>query len=137
MYLNLTPVPYLLCRYEEAGAAYREGLSGLLSDAGLEPLLRVYEDGEELVGIESLLWEKDEKLYLCLMWNALPKAKVDGTEIDQGVIDGPERTITIRLSGPAGGLKNLRTGKTFGEGGEFTDTWLPCEANVYELMPAG
>ena len=136
MYLNLTPVPYLLTRYDEGGEAYREGLGGLLSDAGLEPLVRVYENGEELVGLERLLWEKGEKLYLCLMWNALPKAKVDGTEIDRGIIDGPERTITLRLSGPAGGLRNLRTGKTFDEGSAFTDTWLPCEANVYELIPA-
>ncbi len=93
-------------------------------------------EGEtELPNVERLIWEKDGTLYLCLIWNALRGQHIDGVGVDRSVIDGPPRTITIRLSGPVQDIRNLRTGKSLGSGREFEDTWLPCEANGYQVQP--
>jgi hypothetical protein len=133
MYLNISVIPYLLVRYGAEGAPYREGVTQYLEQAGIKPRVRVFEGGVELPNVERLLWRKDGRQYLCLMWNALSRSRIDGVDVDRSVIDGPARTITVRLSNELKGLRNLRTGKDLGTGSEFEDTWLPCEANVYEV----
>ncbi len=133
MYLNLSVIPYLLVRYGAEGASYREGVTQFLEQADIRPRVRVFEGGAELPNVERLLWWKDGHAYLCLIWNALSSSRIDGVDVDRSVIDGPSRTIAIRFSTAIAGLRNLRTGKDLGAGTEFEDTWLPCEANVYEV----
>ena len=81
----------------------------------------------------ELFWEKGGRHYLCLIWNMLPNSRIDGVDIPRQIIDGPARTITLRFSDAVAGLRNLRTGRDLGAGTDFDDTWLPCEANVYEV----
>jgi Beta-galactosidase/Beta-galactosidase trimerisation domain len=134
-YLNVSLIPYLLFRYGAGGAPYRERLSALLASAGVRPQVRIFEGDAELCNMERLWWERDGRRYLCLMWNALPNARIDGVGISLSVIGGPARTIILRFAEPVRGLRNLRSGQALGDGSEFTDTWLPCEANLYEVGP--
>lgn len=133
MYLNISVIPYLFVRYGAEGAAYRQGVAQYLAQAGVEPRVRVFGGDAELPNVERLFWQKDGRQYLCLIWNALSRSRIDGVDVDRSVIDGPARAITIRFSAEIGGLRNLRTGKDLGAGTDFEDTWLPCEANVYEV----
>ncbi|MFQ5807991.1 MAG: hypothetical protein ACE5JM_00100, partial [Armatimonadota bacterium] len=135
MYLNLSLIPYLLARYSAEGEPYRAGMTAMLKAVGVKPRVRVFEGETELPNVERLIWQKDGQFYLCLIWNALRNSSIDGVGLDRSVIDGPARTITVRLSGPAQSIRNLRTGKSLGPGTEFQDTWLPCEANVYRVQP--
>lgn len=136
-YLNVSIIPYLLARYGPEGEPYREGMTLMLRGAGLEPRVRVFEGDTELPNVERLIWDKDGTLYLCLIWNALRGQRIDGVGVDRSVIDGPRRTITIRLSGPVQDIRNLRTGKSLGSGREFEDTWVPCEASIYAVEVRG
>jgi hypothetical protein len=133
MYLNISVIPYLLVRYGAEGAPYRQGVTQYLEQAGIGPRVRVFEGDTELPNVERLFWWKDGHAYLCLIWNALSRSRIDGVDVDRSVIDGPARTITIRFAAEIDGFRNLRTGKDLGSGADFEDTWLPCEANVYEV----
>ncbi|MGD8237953.1 MAG: beta-galactosidase trimerization domain-containing protein [Armatimonadota bacterium] len=135
LYGNLTPIAYLLARFGPGGDSYRRAFTAQMGQAGVKPRVRVFEGETELPNVERLIWQKDGQFYLCLIWNALRNSSIDGVGLDRSVIDGPARTITVRLSGPAQSIRNLRTGKSLGPGTEFQDTWLPCEANVYQVQP--
>lgn len=135
-YANWTPLPYLLHRTDTTGQAYRERLGRQLKtrDADavqiLQPRLRVLVEGKELPLAERLFWKKDGKNYGCVVMNPLRSAKVDGAG---GVDDLPTQAINITLQfrDTVSGLKNERNGNTLGNGKQFTDRWLPYEANIY------
>jgi len=74
--------------------------------------------------MESLLWRNGDEYCLVILDNGETHS-------------GPSREITIRLNIPVRSIRNLRTGKTFGDVSSFTDAFLPSEANLYTFnLPA-
>jgi hypothetical protein len=114
--LNLTPVAYWhpAYRYGAVGAEWRALVGGLLRDAGLPPRVQV----EGAFGVEALLWRNGPQYCLVLIDNTANHS-------------GPAREITVRLRMPARSIRNLRTNRAFGDVVEFTDTFVPSEANLY------
>lgn len=133
IYLNLTPIEYLLKRGTSDGQAYRDFLSQLLRGAGLEPRVQAFRGEEEQPLIERLFWRKAGRTYLCLVQNALRAAQVDAAGESVGISAGPPVTLRLRFTRPVTDLRNERTGQALGEGQEFEDAWMPCEANVYSF----
>ena len=122
VYLNLTPAAYWYPSYRnsEVGKQWRELLGKILLDAGLQP--RVQIDGS--TGMESLLWRHGDEYCLVILDNGETHS-------------GPSREITIRLNIPVRSIRNLRTGKTFGDVSSFSDAFVPSEANLYTFnLPA-
>ncbi|HIE50496.1 MAG TPA: hypothetical protein EYP85_01945, partial [Armatimonadetes bacterium] len=134
VYLNLTPVEYLLQRPAGGGQAWRDLLTGLLAEAGLQPRVKVWRNGQPDPLIERLFWRKEGRSILCLVQNPLRDARIDGAGPTKGVRPGGPETIRLRFREPVRSLRNLRTGRVLGEGQEFTDLWVPCETNVYEFL---
>lgn len=118
VYLNLTPAAYSYFPYRsgEMGRQWRDLLGKILERAGLQR--RVEIEGESWM--ESLLWRKQDRYCLAVIKNAED-------------VSGPERTITVRLRLPVIEVRNMRTGKTFTGAASFSDTFKPCEANLYLL----
>jgi hypothetical protein len=132
LYLNLTPLAYSYFPYRagKMGAAWRETLGSTLLNAGLRPRVEIYsEDGSE-PWMESLLWRRANRYCLAVLKNVFESADAPDS---MGVIEQAPKEITIRLSLAVRELRNVRTGKGFGDAASFRDRFNPCEANLYEF----
>jgi hypothetical protein len=118
VYLNLTPLAYeyLPCRTGEMGKEWREMIGGLLKAAGLKPRVSVDEPY-----IESLIWRNGERCVLALLQNKEPDREQARVQIQ------------IRLNFPVTDIRNIRTGKSFGNASSFSDTFIPWEAGLYSF----
>ena len=114
VYLNLTPLAYEYLPYRtgEMGKEWREMIGSELKAAGLEPRVSV-----DKPYIEPLIWRNGSRCVLALVQNREPD----------------QEQIQIRLNFPAMDIKNIRTGKSFGNVSVFTDTFVPWEANLYSF----
>ena len=118
VYLNLTPLAYEDASFRNGGMGreWRDLIGRELKAAGV--LHRVSVDAPY---IEALLWRNGKRYVLALVANQESAAE-----------RGP-RPIGVRLSLPARGIRNLRTGKDFGDASAFSDTLNPWEANFYSF----
>jgi hypothetical protein len=125
IYLNLTPAAYSYFpnRSSDFGIQWRDLLGGILRSAGLKP--RVEVTGS--TWLESLLWRRGSHYCLAIIKNP--------SEDNYAPLDESANQIRVTLNLPAGTVKNLRTGKVFGNTSTFTDAFLPHEANLYDLVP--
>jgi hypothetical protein len=121
VYLNLTPLAYEYSDYRdgEVGREWRNLIGNELRTAGLEP--RVTADSPH---VESLLWRNADHYVLALVKNK-------ESEIAKDV-----SPIHVRFAFLATNIRNLRTGKLFGNAAEFTDTFNPTEGNFYSFSRA-
>ncbi len=124
IYLNLTPASYAYfpTRSSDMGIQWRDLLGVILRGAGLKP--RVEVTGS--TWLESLLWRCGSHYCLAIIKNPSVDSYVP---LDEGATQ-----IKVSLNLPPGTVKNLRTGRVFGGTSTFTDTFLPHEANLYELV---
>ena len=129
LYLNLTPMPYghFPTRSGKTGAAWREIVGAALLDAGLRPRVEVYRGADREPWMESLLWRKVNRYCLALLKNPSDVGN------PMGVIDQAPFDVSVKLGLPARGVRNVRTGKVFGDLSVFTDSFTPWEANLYEF----
>jgi len=127
LYLNLTPLAYAYFPYRagKIGAAWRETVNKTLLDAGLRPRVEIYSEDAKEPWIESLLWRNANRYCLVVLKNMF-----DGPD---SMIGQEPKEITIRLSFPARDVRNVRTGKVFGDVLAFKDRFIPWEANLYEF----
>jgi len=135
VYLNLSPLEYLDAsrRTNSYGATWRAIARRLLAEAGLRPRLVIRENGREARMIEALWWRRrDGMRYLAVVKNPVRRATVSSFGKIEGASFAPEK-IALEFREPVRDLVNLRTGKHLGSGAKFTDTFNPCEANVYEV----
>lgn len=133
VYLNLTPMEYLLRRGTASGQAYRDLLTSLLARVGRTPRVQVRRGRSADPLIERLFWKTGDRTTLCLIHNALRAAKVDPAGEAVGVRLGGAEPIRLEFTRPVSGLRNERTGRDLGNGTTFEDTWVPCQANVYSF----
>ena len=135
VYLNLSPIGYLLSRETGTSKEWLPFVNGLLKDAGVTPRLSVTRDGQPLPEAETLLWKNGEKITLCVLKNINRGAKIDGFGDAGNVAEGGKSKIKLNFATAVKELKNERTGKTLGSGKEFEDEFTPWEANVYTYTP--
>jgi len=129
VYLNLSPVGYLLQRAKHGGRAWTDGLASLLRDAGVTPRLSLSEPETE-----AIFWKNPDRMTLCVLKNKDRKASIDGFGSAGAVGDGRIR-LKLTFAKAVKDLKNERTGKTLGDGRDFEDDLTPWEANVYTYAP--
>ena len=129
VYLNLTPLAYahFLFRSGKMGAAWREILGKALGDAGLRPRVEIYRGDEREPWMECLLWRNANRYCLAVLKNG------DDASDSMRVIEAEPHVITVRLHLPVRGVRNVRTGRMFGDTSSFKDRFTPWEANLYEF----
>ncbi len=123
LYLNLTPLAYEYFPYRsgQVGREWRELIGRELRAAGLQPRVQVLRNHEPVSWMETLLWRNGNRYCLALVMN-------QETEVEQAAFE-----IQVRLGFAATGVRNLRTGKVFGNTSSFADAFNPWEANLYEF----
>jgi hypothetical protein len=133
LFLNLSPIEYLLERHKATGTAWRELLSKILSDAGLPRRVALEENGLPVVGSEALFWRKGNQTVLCIVRNPVREPALDPSWKDE--LTSPE-SVKLRLEFPEAvmGLVNERTRTKLGDGKSFEDDWKPWEANIYSFV---
>ena len=132
VYLNLTPIEYLLQR-TTGGAEWRRLVAGLAEQAGVRPPVAVRVDGQDTPTVECLLWEVGDRTLLCIVANPLRLAGTDAAESGAEVLGGPARRLELAFAKAPRRVANLRTRAELPPGGTVTDQWVPCEANLYEV----
>ena len=137
IYLNLSPVEYWdpSKRFSGYGHTWRKVVSEILSSAGIQPRVTVYERGNTANMIECLYWKNGEKHYLGLIKNPTEqrdRKTVGKTFSVQGII-GQEVDIHIEFNDRTVGLINLRTNEHLGVSQVFRDRFRPWEGNLYEV----
>jgi len=131
VYLNLSPLGYLLQRPKSGGRAWTDGVAALLREAGVQPRLSIREDGRPAPQIEALFWRNPDRMTLCILKNQDRKASIDGFGSAQGKLGDGRIRLTFSFARAVQDLRNERSGKTLGDGRDFEDDWTPWEANVY------
>ncbi|MBI1745671.1 MAG: beta-galactosidase trimerization domain-containing protein [Acidobacteria bacterium] len=131
IYLNLGLLQYATARFEQAaGGEIRQWFQGLLQEAGLAPAVKVTHAGKDLAYCERLLYRVGDRRYLFVVMN---KHDINdpGKPVELG---STPLSITLHFNQPVR-LTNVRTGKTYGHGVTFSDSFISYEANIYELTP--
>lgn len=135
VYLNLSPVGYLLKRTKPEGAHWATSVRTLLQEAGVSPRLTLWENGHPAQQCEAIFWKNPDRMTVCVIKNQDRKASVDSFGATQGALGDGRVKLRLSFAQEIKDLKNERTGKTLGDGREFEDEWIPWEANVYTYAP--
>ncbi|MCY3021984.1 MAG: beta-galactosidase trimerization domain-containing protein [Planctomycetota bacterium] len=131
VYLNLSPIGYLLKRPANEAKEWLPFVAGLLKQAGVEPRLKLEVRGQPAHATEPLFWKNGERMTLCVVRNLDRKASISGFgTAKEGMGEGNVK-LKLLFAKPVKALKNERTGKDLGDGKEFEDEFTPWEANVY------
>jgi hypothetical protein len=130
VYLNLSPLGYLLQRAKHEGRSWTAGVASLLKEAGVMPRLSISEPETE-----SIFWKNPDRMTLCILKNQDRKASIDGFGSAQGTLGDGRIKLKLTFAKAVRDLKNERTGKALGDGRDFEDDLTPWEANVYSYAP--
>lgn len=130
VYLNLSPICYLLERDKVDGAKWRKLVKQLLTAAGLKPRCTVERNGKPVEqGIELLYWDNNGVVTLCVVANFLHKATISSFKVDLGGME--TATLKLAFSKAVKELKNERTGEKLGDKKTFSFSFKPWEAGVF------
>jgi hypothetical protein len=135
VYLNLSPIGYLMQRPKNEGGAWTAGVAALLKEAGVVPRVSIRENDRPAPQMESIFWKNPDRVTLCVLRNLDRRASIDGFGSAQGQLGAGKITLKLSFAGGVKDLKNERTGKSFGAGKDFEDEFTPWEANVYTFAP--
>jgi hypothetical protein len=135
VYLNLSPVGYLLKRPKHEGRLWTAGVASLLKELGVTPRVSISENGQPATQIEAITWKNPDRLTLCILRNLDRKASIDGFGSAEGKLGDGRMRMKLSFAFPVKDLKNERSGKTLGNGRDFEDELTPWEANVYSYAP--
>ncbi|HYA41278.1 MAG TPA: alpha-amylase family protein [Syntrophobacteraceae bacterium] len=132
LFLNLSPVEYLLERYRAGGATWRGLLSNELTKAGLRPRVTLKENGTPAIAVETLFWRNGNRTVLCVVKNPVghsalnPLWKEELTRVESV-------KLGLQFADRVKDLVNERTKNKLGDGESFEDGFRPWEANVYSF----
>ncbi len=130
VYLNLSPIGYLLHRRDGLGSDWLALVADLLADAGVAPRVRLSSDGPTPQLREALFWKNAGRTTLCVVENLDRAATISSFGATTGLGAQPV-TLQLRFAAPVKDLRNERTGVRMGDGVAFSDAFVPWEANVY------
>jgi len=137
-YLNLSPVEYWdpSKRFSGYGETLRKIVSAIMSSAGIQARVTVYERGSAVNMIEPLYWRNGNQHYVGLIKNPTERKELDkvGQPPEVQGIGGEAVEIQLQFKDPVRGLINLRTNKLHGPGQVFRDNFKPWEGNLYEVI---
>lgn len=131
VYLNFTPLPYVLSRYEAGGQRWRERIGRILAAAGVRPLASVTVAGQPAVGVELLRWTTADAVIYAVVANPLRQASINGPGRMEALLSDQPQALRIDFGRTVHGLRNLRTGAMIGDREVLADDWVSCEANLY------
>lgn len=135
IYLNLSPIGYLLKRTGNQAPDWLPFVEGLFKDAGVTARLKFEVNDKPGQMVEPIFWKNGDRITLCVVQNVNRKAAIDGFGSSDSDLGGGKSKLGLLFAKPVKGLKNERTGKELGDGAKFTDEWAPWEANVYSYTP--
>jgi len=135
VYLNLTPMAYydMNARLGRFGEAWRQLMTGLLAESGLQPRARALAGGKPIPLAELLYWRKGRRVVVGLVKNPTRQGSITGVGKVHGVTGEP-LDVTIRFRRPVTDVVNLRTAKKLPGGKTLhLGNWNPWEALVLEV----
>jgi hypothetical protein len=135
VYLNLSPLGYLLQRPKHEGRSWTALVASLLKEAGVTPQVSITEIGQPAPQTEAILWKNPDRMTLCVLMNKDRKASIDGFGSAQGNLGDGRIRLKLSFAQAVKDLKNERSGQTLGNGKDFEDELTPWEANVYTYAP--
>jgi len=139
IYLNLSPIEYWHPdkRFSAYGNEWRSLVLEILQRAGIEPRVKVYENGHEVNMIECLYWKSGQRRFLGLVKNPTKQRlrKFLGCLNEVQGISGEESEVRLEFRNPVS-LVNLRTHQNLGVGQIFHDRFRPWEGNLYQAGDA-
>lgn len=100
----------------------------------MAPRIRVFENGKPDAMIECVFWRSGHKRYLCLIKNPSNNRAAELLPNGGQGVRGKGAAIKMVFREDVKSLKNLRTGKIVGPGGDIEDLFVPWEANVYRVQ---
>ena len=136
VYLNLTPLPYVIPRHRrgDVGAALRRIVGQELRDAGLAPRLEIRDrEGHEVIGVEALWWRlKDGRQLLGLVANPIQRGAQDTARGAPGIQDLP-RILKLEFKDPTEAFDLRRNATVPITGRSATVEWVPWEAAIFRI----
>lgn len=134
VYLNLSPIGYLMHRSDDKGKGWLDVVAGLLKGAGVVARLSVSaDDGAAAKLIETVFWKNGARTTVCVIKNIDRSATINSFGDVKGGIGDAAVKIKLVFAKPVRDVRNERTGAVLGTGTSFTDTFVPWEANVYSF----
>src|SRR5262249_33722033 len=120
LYLNLTPLAYAYFPYrsDATGQAWRQEIGKTLRGAGLRPRVEVSSRDQPEPWMESLFWRNGNRYCLAVLKNVMGSA--DGPDVMK-MIEQEPKEVMIRLNFTVREVRNVRTGKIFGDVSTFKD----------------
>jgi hypothetical protein len=131
VYLNLSPIGYLLKRPKNEAQEWLPYVVALLKQAGVASRLKLESNGQPAHATEAVFWKNGARTTLCIVRNLDRKASISGFGAMDGGAGARAEKLKLLFAAPVKDLKNERTGKTLGDGKEFEDEFTPWEAGVY------
>ncbi|MCZ7645894.1 MAG: beta-galactosidase trimerization domain-containing protein [Planctomycetota bacterium] len=131
VYMNLSPIGYLLKRGAESSKDWLALVSGLMKDAGVEVRVKLAIDGQPAQFTEPIFWRNGDRTTLCVVKNLDRRASIDAFGSIESKLGDTKVKLKLQFAKPVKDLKNERTGKDMGSGTDFEDDFNPWEANVY------
>jgi hypothetical protein len=135
VYLNLSPIGYLLQRPKNEGGAWAAAVASLLKEAGVAPRVSIRENDRPASQIEAIFWKNPDRMTMCVLRNLDRKASIDGFGSAQGALGNGRISLKLSFADGVKDLRNERTGTSLGSGRDFEDEFTPWEANVYTFAP--
>jgi hypothetical protein len=135
IYLNLSPIGYLIKRPANESKEWLPFVAGLLKGAGVEPRLTLQLNGQPAQQTESVFWKNGAKMTLCVLRNISRAATISTFGESKDGLGDAKAKLKLSFAIPVKALKNERTGKELGDGKEFEDEFTPWEANIYSYSP--
>lgn len=132
VFLNLSPIEYLLYRNEAIGERWRAVIGKILLSAGLRPRLHLSENGKSALEAESIFWKNGERIVLCVVKNPIRHSAI-GKRATNSMLKADHVTLELQFASKIEDLVNERTRVKLGDGHYFSDDWKPWEANVYSF----
>jgi len=131
VYLNLSPLGYLLKRPNYEGRPWTAGVASLFKDLGITPRVSVSEAGRTEAHLEAIIWKNPDRMTLCVLRNLDRKASIDSFGNAEGALGDGKIRLKLSFAQAVKDLRNERSAKTLGDGKDFEDELTPWEANVY------
>lgn len=134
LYLNLGVMDYGAQRLTPRGnPALPAKMREVLAEAGVKAEVTVRSGGKELPLCERIWRRQGDRLFLFILRNVAPSATPTGEAGEAARVGTGPIPIEVTLR-RAAKVINVRTGMALGEGTTFSDTLLPYEANIYQVI---
>jgi hypothetical protein len=136
VYLNLSPMRYLLYRDEKSATdARREVFTKAITDAGVKPWVNITAGGKRPVNCEATYFSKGGRTLVFIVQNASVSSTSLGDTKTEG-LGSNKLTVDVEFPGAVKDVVDERAGKKLGDGNKFQIEFNTAEAALLSFEGA-